>query len=96
MNFDAREQIEFKKNTLRKLNELNVNYKLIPGGDWDDLILYPDNYSEDGIWFCLYRFYDIGKTEVQAEDCNGSYYGKYTEEEFMKFVKDFKIFTDDN
>jgi hypothetical protein len=81
----------FKKEIIQKLKTLKVKHKLVPSDDWDDLILYPDNYDNDNVWFCLYRFYDIGKSEVLAEDCNGNFYGQYTEDEFLDFVKSYEV-----
>ena len=60
-----------KNKVLKKLEELNVNYKLVPSEDYTDLVLYPDNYSVDNVWFSLYRFYDVRDTEVLAEDKDG-------------------------
>lgn len=93
--FNVKQMYKFKKKILKKIKEKKVQYKLVPSEYCDDLILYPDNYSEDGYWFCLYRFYDIGKTEVVAEDFNGYYYGQYTEDEFLDFVKNFRVLCDE-
>lgn len=83
-----------KKEILDKLKTSNINYKLVPSTDYDDLVLYPDNYNIDNIWFCLYRFYDIGKTQIIAEDSDGNYYGKFVEDEFLLYVKNFKLNSD--
>lgn len=79
-----------KSQVLKKLKEQDVNYKLVPSDDYDDLVLYPDNYSEDYVWFSLYRFYDVGGVEVLAEDKDGNYYGQYAEDEFLTFVKNYR------
>ena len=80
-----------KNKVLKKLEELNVNYKLVPSEDYTDLVLYPDNYSVDNVWFSLYRFYDVGHTEVLAEDKDGNFYGDFDEDEFLYFVKNFRL-----
>ena len=80
-----------KNKVLKKLEELNVNYKLVPSEDYTDLVLYPDNYSVDNVWFSLYRFYDVGHDEVLAEDKDGNFYGDFDEDEFLNFVKNFRL-----
>jgi hypothetical protein len=80
-----------EKRVLKKLEELNVDYKLVPSEDYTDLVLYPDNYSVDNVWFSLYRFYDTDSSEVLAEDKDGNFYGKFTEDEFLNFVKTYKV-----
>ena len=80
----------FKNEVLQKVKDQNVNYKLVHSEYFDDLVLYPDNYSENYVWFSLYRFFDVGRIDVLAEDSNGNYYGQYTEDEFLTFVKNFR------
>ena len=80
-----------KNKVLKKLEELNVNYKLVPSEDYTDLVLYPDNYSVDNVWFSLYRFYDVGDTEALAEDKDGNFYGDFDEDEVLYFVKNFRL-----
>ena len=91
----VQEMYKTKRNVLNKLEKMKVQYKLVPSEDCVDLVLYPDNYSEDGYWFCLYRFYDVGEVDAVAEDLNGTYYGQYSEDEFLTFVKNFRVFNDE-
>lgn len=87
----VREMNKAKRLLLKKLESKKVQYKMVSSSDCADLVLYPDNYSEDGVWFCLCRFYDEGDTEFLAEDKDGNSYDQYTEDEFLDFVKDFKL-----
>ena len=82
---------KFKNKVLKKLEELNLTYKLVPSEDYTDLVLYPDNYSVDMVWFSLYRFYDVGYAEALAEDKDGNFYGEYDEDEFLNFVKNYRL-----
>ena len=84
---------EIKDSITLKLIEQDLEYKFIPSQDWDDLIIYPENYDEDNIWFCLYRWYDAELCRVIAEDSNGNFYGQYTEDEFLTFVKNFRAYS---
>lgn len=87
-----REMYQYKNSLLDKLNNQSVDYKLVPSEDMDELVLYPDNYSTDNVWFSFCKFYDLGNVEFTVEDSNGNDYGQYTEDEFLTFVKNFRVF----
>ena len=87
---DVKEMNKLKGLLLKKLESKKVEYKLVPSFDSVDLVLYPDNYSQDTVWFNFYRFYDCGEIDFLAEDKDGNYYGQYTEGEFLDFVKNFR------
>lgn len=86
----VKEMYKLKGLLLKKLESKKVKYKLVPSSDFDDLVLYPDNYSEDGVWFLLYRFYDCGETDFLAEDKDENCYANFTEDEFLAFVKNYR------
>ena len=78
------------KSVLNKLKELNLDYKLVPSEDFDDLVLYPDNYEEDDVYFLYCRFFSDSDFEYLCDNSNGNTYLDYTEDEFLTFVKNFR------
>ena len=76
------------KKLLKLLKDLNVDYKLVG----NDLVLYPDNYSEDGVYFNFVRFNTNGRVvENLMEYSEGnSYTADKPVEEFLTFVKNFR------
>lgn len=87
----VQEMYKLKGLLLNKLDSKEIEYKLVPSSDYDDLVLYPDNYSQDTVWFNFCRFYDCGEIDFLAEDKDGNYYGNFTEDEFLEFVKNFRL-----
>lgn len=80
-----------KKSILKKIDKLGVDYKLIPIGDYTELVLYPDNYEEDAVYFTYCEFKGNSVTRYLTEDSRGQYHDELTEDEFLHFVKNFKL-----
>ncbi len=80
-----------KKTILKKVDKLGVDYKLIPIGDYTELVLYPDNYEEDEIYFTYCEFIGSRLIRLISEDSKGNFYDNYNKDiEFLTFVKNFR------
>ena len=80
-----------KKNILKKVDKLGVDYKLVSIGDYTELVLYPDNYKEDEIYFTYCEFIGNRLSRLILEDSKDNYYDNYNKDiEFLMFVKNFK------
>lgn len=86
------------KNNSRKLHYVlkecknnKVEYKVVPTEYTSTLVLYPDNYENDGVYFKAYTFYDnTDECEAVFEDSNGTEYN-FGLKDFLNFVKNFKL-----
>lgn len=82
------------KEQLEKLAvDLDLDYKFVSWADGSDFVVYPDNYTNEDVYFVAYRYNDNSDDyESLFEDMNGNYQcTPLSNEDFFKFVKNYRL-----
>ena len=83
---------EFKNKLIKLAEEMDLDYKIVSWDDGSDFVVYPDEYTNNGVYFTAYRFYDRNdECEKLFEDENGNDYSAISKREFFDFVKHYFV-----